>query len=86
MVVRLRRVTGEIPTLMNGISNLYHEAGMGTMLGMLGDWGCRYNTPVPNIFLVAVRVKVPAACWLPPLASVIASLIAVFNSFIELNL
>ena len=41
MVVRLRRVTGEIPTLMNGISNLYHEAGMGTMVGRRFDWGGR---------------------------------------------
>ena len=41
MVVRLRRVNGEIPTLMNGISNLYHEAGMGTMLGRQFDWGGR---------------------------------------------
>ena len=41
MVVRLRRVNGEIPTLMNGISNPCHEAGMGTMIGRRFDWGGR---------------------------------------------
>ena len=41
MAVRLRGVTGEIPTLMNGISNRFHEAGMGTMLGRRFDWGGR---------------------------------------------
>ena len=41
MAVRLRGVTGEIPTLMNGISNLDLEAGMGTMLGRRFDWGGR---------------------------------------------
>ena len=41
MAVRLRGVTGEIPTLMNGISNLSHEAGLGTMLGRRFDWGGR---------------------------------------------
>ena len=41
MAVRLRGVTGEIPTLMNGISNLLHEAGVGTMLGRRFDWGGR---------------------------------------------
>ena len=41
MVVRLRRVNGEIPTLMNGISNLYHEAGFRTMIGRRFDWGGR---------------------------------------------
>ena len=41
VAVRLRGVTGEIPTLMNGISNLDLEAGMGTMLGRRFDWGGR---------------------------------------------
>ena len=41
MAVRLRGVIGEIPTLMNGISNLLHEAGVGTMLGRRFDWGGR---------------------------------------------
>ena len=41
MAVRLRGVTGEIPTLMNEISNLIHEAGSGTMLGARFDWGGR---------------------------------------------
>ena len=41
MAVRLRGVNGEIPTLMNGISNLVHEAGLGTMLGRRFDWGGR---------------------------------------------
>ena len=41
MVVRLRRVTGEIPTLMNGISNWSHEAGFRTMIGRRFDWGGR---------------------------------------------
>ena len=41
MAVRLRGVNGEIPTLMNGISNLVHEAGLGTMLGRQFDWGGR---------------------------------------------
>ena len=41
MAVRLRGVNGEIPTLMNGISNLDLEAGMGTMLGRRFDWGGR---------------------------------------------
>ena len=41
MAVRLRGATGEIPTLMNEISNLIHEAGSGTMLGARFDWGGR---------------------------------------------
>ena len=41
MAVRLRGVNGEIPTLMNGISNLDLEAGLGTMLGRRFDWGGR---------------------------------------------
>ena len=41
MTVRLRGATGEIPTLMNEISNLRHEAGAGTMLGARFDWGGR---------------------------------------------
>ena len=41
MAVRLRGATGEIPTLMNEISNLRHEAGAGTMLGARFDWGGR---------------------------------------------
>ena len=41
MAVRLRGVNGEIPALMNRISNLFLEAGMGTMLGRRFDWGGR---------------------------------------------
>ena len=41
MAVRLRGVIGEIPTLMNGISNRFHEAGIGTMVGRRFDWGGR---------------------------------------------
>ena len=41
MAVRLRGVTGEIPTLMDEISNPRHEAGAGTMLGGRFDWGGR---------------------------------------------
>ena len=41
MAVRLRGDNGEIPALMNRISNLFHEAGMGTMLGRRFDWGGR---------------------------------------------
>ena len=41
MAVRLRRVTGEIPTLMDRISNLSPEAGLGTILGRRFDWGGR---------------------------------------------
>ena len=41
MAVRLRGAAGEIPTLMNEISNLIHEAGSGTMLGARFDWGGR---------------------------------------------
>ena len=38
MAVRLRGVNGEIPALMNGISNPGLEAGTGTMLGRRFDW------------------------------------------------
>ena len=41
MAVRLRGVKGEIPALMNGISNPNLEAGLGTMLGRRFDWGGR---------------------------------------------
>ena len=41
VAVRLRGDNGEIPALMNRISNLFHEAGMGTMLGRRFDWGGR---------------------------------------------
>ena len=41
MAVRLRGDNGEIPALMNRISNLLHEAGAGTMLGRRFDWGGR---------------------------------------------
>ena len=41
VAVRLRGVAGEIPPLMDGISNLGHEAGSGTMLGRRFDWGGR---------------------------------------------
>ena len=41
MAVRLRGVNGEIPALMNGISNPGLEAGTGTMLGRRFDWGGR---------------------------------------------
>ena len=41
MAVRLRGVDGEIPALMNGISNPLLEAGAGTMLGRRFDWGGR---------------------------------------------
>ena len=41
MAVRLRGDDGEIPALMNRISNLLHEAGAGTMLGRRFDWGGR---------------------------------------------
>ena len=41
MAVRLRGVNGEIPALMNGISNPCLEAGKGTMLGRRFDWGGR---------------------------------------------
>ena len=41
MAVRLQGVNGEIPALMNGISNPGLEAGMGTMLGRRFDWGGR---------------------------------------------
>ena len=41
VVVRLRGADGEIPVLMNEISNPLHEAGAGTMLGVRFDWGGR---------------------------------------------
>ena len=41
MAVRLRGVAGEIPTLMDRISNPCLEAGKGTMLGRRFDWGGR---------------------------------------------
>ena len=41
MVVRLRGVDGEIPPLVNEISNAVHEAGSRTMVGRRFDWGGR---------------------------------------------
>ena len=41
MAVRLQGVNGEIPALMNGISNPCLEAGAGTMVGRRFDWGGR---------------------------------------------
>ena len=41
MAVRLRGVNGEIPALMDGISNRFLEAGIGTMVGRRFDWGGR---------------------------------------------
>ena len=41
VAVRLRGDDGEIPTLMNGISNPRLEAGGGTMVGRRFDWGGR---------------------------------------------
>jgi len=41
VAVRLRGVAGEIPTLVNGISNPRPEAGGGTMVGGRFDWGGR---------------------------------------------
>ena len=41
VAVRLRRANGEIPALMDRISNLILEAGLGTMLGRRFDWGGR---------------------------------------------
>ena len=41
MAVRLRGVNGEIPALMNGLSNGFHEAGKRTMVGRRFDWGGR---------------------------------------------
>ena len=41
MAVRLRGVAGEIPTLMDGVSNPRHEAGVGTAVGRRFDWGGR---------------------------------------------
>ena len=44
MAVRLRGDDGEIPALMNRISNPLLEAGAGTMLGRRIDWGGRLPT------------------------------------------
>ena len=41
MAVRLRGDNGEIPALIDRISNLALEAGPGTMLGRRFDWGGR---------------------------------------------
>ena len=41
MAVRLRGVNGEIPALMDRISNRTLEAGIGTMVGRRFDWGGR---------------------------------------------
>ena len=41
MAVRLRGDNGEIPALMDRISNRTPEAGFGTMLGRRFDWGGR---------------------------------------------
>ena len=41
MSVSLRGAIGEIPALMNGISNLRRETGAGTMVGRRFDWGGR---------------------------------------------
>ena len=41
VAVRLRGAAGEIPALMNGISNPDLEAGPGTALGARFDWGGR---------------------------------------------
>ena len=41
VAVRLRGVVGEIPPLMDGISNPCLEAGMGTTVGRRFDWGGR---------------------------------------------
>ena len=41
MAVRLRGANGEIPALMNEVSNPRREAGAGTMLGGRFDWGGR---------------------------------------------
>ena len=41
VAVRLRRANGEIPALLNRISNRTPEAGHGTMLGRRFDWGGR---------------------------------------------
>ena len=41
MAVRLRGDNGEIPALMDRISNRTLEAGFGTMLGRRFDWGGR---------------------------------------------
>ena len=41
MTVRLRGANGEIPALMDRISNHLLEAGAGTMLGRRFDWGGR---------------------------------------------
>ena len=41
MAVRLRGVDGEIPPLVDEISNLRRETGAGTMVGRRFDWGGR---------------------------------------------
>ena len=41
MRVSVRGGAGEIPALVNGVSNGSREAGMGTMLGRRFDWGGR---------------------------------------------
>ena len=41
MAVRLRGAAGEIPALMNGISNPHLEAGVGTWIDGQFDWGGR---------------------------------------------
>ena len=41
MVVRLRGAAGEIPALVDGVSNPLPGAGAGTMLGGRFDWGGR---------------------------------------------
>ena len=41
VAVRLRGAAGEIPPLMDRISNRCHEAGDGTMVGRRFDWGGR---------------------------------------------
>ena len=41
MAVRLRGANGEIPALMNGISNPHLEAGAGTWIDGQFDWGGR---------------------------------------------
>ena len=41
MAVRLYGVAGEIPPLLNGISNGVREAGYWTMVGGRFDWGGR---------------------------------------------
>ena len=41
MAVRLRGVDGEIPALLDGVSNPPPGAGAGTVLGRRFDWGGR---------------------------------------------